>query len=222
MDGRLLRPLPTSEPQFAAENRARLRAAGVFTVNLVGGMGSGKTSLIRSTLESLFPRLRLGVVTADPTAARDVPLLRRRARDVLQVDPGVGNPLGAAKFAAALRLLTLSNLDALLVENVDPLDGPAAADLGQDAAVVVFSAAAGDGQAFKNPDVIAAADVIVLNKVDLLSVVPFDLDGFRENVRRINPTATLIELSTLNGTGIRAWEDWLLTSAAQRGHATAP
>jgi hydrogenase nickel incorporation protein HypB len=212
--------MPTTEPQFAAENRARLRAAGVFAVNVAGGMGSGKTSLIRSTLESLRPTLRLGVVTADPTAGRDGAIVAGNGRDVLQVDAGTGNGLSAAKFGAALRQLDLSRLDALLVENVDPLYGPAGGDLGQSATVAVVSVAAGDGKALRNPEMIAAADVVVLNKVDLLSVVPFDLDRFRENVHRINPTARLIELSTLDGTGTREWEEWLTSSAARHEQAT--
>jgi len=210
MDGTLLKPMRDGEPQLSAANRALLRGAGVSAVNIIGGMGSGKTSLIRWTLQSPRPKPRLGVVTADPTAAQDMALLRRHAPGgVVQVDAGAEGVLSAARFGVALGRLDLRRVDVLLVENVDPLTGPAGVDLGQDAVAVVCSVGAGDLKASKCRGLIATADVVVLNKVDLLGVVAFDLAGFRENVRRINPAARLIELSTLSGAGTAEWQDWL-------------
>jgi hydrogenase nickel incorporation protein HypB len=111
--------------------------------------------------------------------------------------------------SAALRRLDLDSLDLLFIENVGTLADPASPDLGHAAAAVVFSVAAGHDVAARHPHLVAAADVILLNKVDLLADVPFDLAAFLSDVRRLNPGAQLIEVSTRDGTGIDRWTRWL-------------
>jgi hydrogenase nickel incorporation protein HypB len=216
MNLRSIGPPIGSEPRAAAANRARLLDAGVFCVNIIGGPGYGKTSLIRATLEALVPRIRIGVVTADWGAGRDLAQLRRYAPQVVRVETGAENLLRPTQFGEALARLDLDRLDTLLIENVDCFIGPAGVDLGEDAVAAIFSVAAGDQKAAKYADVISAADVVLLNKTDLLTIVPFDLDTFRGDVHGINPSADLIEASILNRDGMTAWQDWILEAAAQR------
>ena len=219
MDVEVLNPTTDAVPTTASQNRARLRDAGVFAVNVIGGPGAGKTSLIRATLESLVLQVRGGVITPDP--GRDAGRLRWHADQVVRVKPGAENLLTTAAVRTAIDHLDLGRLDTLLIENVDSLTGPASVDLGQSAVACVFSVAAGDDNAARYAQAVRAADVVVLNKADLFTLVPFDRAAFRADVARINPAATLVEVSTLTGAGMAAWLEWVLRRAPRPGGRTA-
>ena len=190
-------------------NRDALRAAGVLTVSLLGGPGCGKTSLIAATARRLMPDVHVGVVACDIASHRDADLISSTSEQVVQVNTGGPGVADASHVRDALNWLDLRWLDLLLIENVGTLALPAAPDLGQDVSVTVFSVAAGDDKADKHPELVQSSDVVVLNKVDLLPSVPFDLQAFRRDVRRIKPTAQLIEVSAIKGDGLDDWFDYL-------------
>jgi hydrogenase nickel incorporation protein HypB len=191
----------------ARSTRERLRGAGVRCVNVTGGAGCGKTSLLRETARQLGARHRVGVITADPYAR---PSAEPLTGPVVPVDAGSATRLTPHHVRAALDGLNLAGLDLVLIENVSSFAGPGDLDLGECARVSVFSVAAGAHKPGKYPDAARRADAVVLNKVDLLTIAPFDLPTFRESVRSLNPAAPLFELSTRTGDGLDRWVDWLL------------
>jgi hydrogenase nickel incorporation protein HypB len=197
------------EPTAVPTNRDRLRRAGVFTINLIGGPGCGKTSLIEATMRRLMLKRRVGAIAADAHSRYDADRLGVLGDQVLHVDPGGECALNPADVGQALDRLDLPALDLLMIENVSSLVGPGGIDLGEDAKVAVFSVAAGHDKPARHPDVVRGASIVVLNKVDLLAITPFDLATFRETVARLNPSAVVMELSTLGGQGMDAWIEWL-------------
>lgn len=199
-------PNPAS---LAQANRQRLETAGVAALNIVGSAGCGKTSLIRATLQSLAGQVRVGVITADPGSNLDAQRLVGLADQAVHINTGHGHCLDAAQFSQALDTLDLDSLDLLLIENVSSLIGPADCDLGETKRVAVFSVAAGDDKLSKYQDVVQWADILVLNKMDLVESFPFDLGTFRRRLRRINPRLALFEISARSGDGIDCWAGWL-------------
>jgi hydrogenase nickel incorporation protein HypB len=198
----------------ACANHRRLADARVFAVNLIGGPGCGKTSLLQATVARLILKRRVGIIAADPQTRLDADRLAALGDQVLQIGTGMNGLLTAEHVRSALRRMDLGVLDLVLIENVSSLIGPAQFDLGEDARVAMFSVAAGDDKPAKYPDVVRCADVVILSKTDLLPIVPSDVDAFRGTVRRLNPRAPVIELSTLTGDGLDAWLDWLLVHSA--------
>jgi hydrogenase nickel incorporation protein HypB len=217
-------PTPTIHDGTAAQvrpNRESLRAAGVMTISVIGGPGCGKTTLIDATIERLMPEVHIGVVACDVVSRRDADRLARRSHQVIQVNTGEGRGLEAGRVLDAIGTLDLNWINLLFVENVGSLTGPAAGDIGQDVTVAIFSVAAGDDKADKHPDLVRAADVVVLNKVDLLGVVPFDVDAFRADVARINAHTRVIEMSGLRADGIDTWLGWLRNRLKKTRHPEA-
>ena len=200
---------PSAVDSIATANRQRLARAGVAALNIIGSAGCGKTSLIRATLQSLAGSVRVGVTTADPESRQDAQRLAGLADQVVHVNTGHGRCLDAALFSQALDKLDLDRLDLLLVENVSSLIGPTEHVLGELKRVAVFSIAAGDDKLQKYQDVVQWADVVLLNKTDLLASFPFDTGTFRRRLRRISPRVALFELSARSGDGIDCWAGWL-------------
>ena len=199
------------------EIRSTLRAAGVFAVNLIGGPGCGKTTLIDQTIHRLRPQVRVGVIAADLRTRRDADRIARHGAQVIQVNTGDDPSLDAPQVLKVINAMDMQSLDLLFIENVGSLTVPKAArELGQDATVTVFSVAAGDDKAEKHHDLVEAADAVVLNKIDLLFAVPFDVAAFREDVWRANPSTELIELSAATGRGIDRWCQWLARKVNKR------
>ena len=166
-----------------------------------------------------MPAVHVGVIACDLVSHRDAEAISRYSSHVVQVNTGESGMLSAADVRKALPLLDLAWLDLLFVENVGSLIGATRLDLGQNATVAVFSVAAGDDKAAKHPDLVRFANVIVLNKIDLLGAVPFDLTSFRSDVARLNANVEVIELSALNGTGTNRWLAWLRKQSRSGQHA---
>jgi len=188
----------------------------VFAVNVVGGPGCGKTSLIAATIARLAPDVQVGVIACDIASHRDADRIIRHSPDVVQVNTGDRGRPEATDIHAALDWLSLEDIDLLLIENVGTLIGTTELDLGHDATVAVFSVAGGHDKAEKHAKLVRKADVVVLNKTDLLPAVPFHIDLFRADVRRFNLRAPIFELSALKGNGIDAWLAWLKSHVARR------
>ena len=203
--------VPKNGGSVAEQNRQALHGAGVVTVNVVGGPGCGKTTLLDQAIVRLTPKLRIGVIAGDLWTHRDIDRMSLHTKQVVQVNTWGAPCLDPSHVRDALHDLDLEQLDLLFIENVGSLTVPTTGqDLGQDATVTVFSVAAGDDKAQKHSDLVAAADAVVLNKIDLLPAIPFDLAAFRADVRRINPSAELMEISALSKRGLTPWLNWLL------------
>lgn len=188
--------------------RAELAQRGIALFNITSAPGSGKTSLLQSTLRRL-PQGSAAVLVGDLETDRDAGRLRGLGAQVLQINTGKGCHLSAAQLAAALDRLDLRGVEMVLVENVGNMACPADYDLGEHGRVAVLSLPEGDDKVAKYPGLFAAADVVLLNKIDLLGVLPFDEELLKSDLARLNTRAPLLKVSALGGQGLEAWVEWL-------------
>ncbi len=198
--------------RVADANRSDL--AGVHTVNLMSSPGAGKTTLLAKTIPMLTDRVRVGILEGDIATSIDADQLSGLGAHVALVntDNGFGGEchLDAVMVRSGLDRLPLADLDLLVIENVGNLVCPAEFDVGQDVRAMVYAITEGEEKPLKYPVMFRAVDVVVINKMDLLPHLDFDLDLFRANLTKINPNAVTIEVSARTGTGLEAWVDWLL------------
>lgn len=196
--------------EVATINRQTLHEAGVMTINLMGAPGCGKTALIEDTCEVFKDRQNIGIIVGDLTTQRDADRMAQYCGQVVQVNTGKGCHLDANQVRQALTHIDLNAIDLLFIENVGNLICPVGFDLGQDLKVGLFSIAEGDDKAAKHPYLVRESALLLLNKIDLLPHVPFNLDLFKTDVARLNPDVTLMPVSALKHEGIEAWEAWLM------------
>ncbi len=195
--------------RLAQELRNSFRAHGVFCVNLISSPGSGKTSLLERTLAAMPREARVAVLTGDIQTENDARRLARAGFPAKQITTGGTCHLDARMITRALEEWRLEDIDTLLIENVGNLVCPSSYDLGEHAKIVVFSVTEGEDKPLKYPSIFSKAELCVINKIDLLPYVDFDLDKARENVRRMHPGVDVIEVSCRNGAGLERWLAWL-------------
>jgi len=215
------RKVLSENDRVAAELRARFREHGVFCLNLISSPGSGKTSLLERTLEGLPAGARVAVLTGDIQTDNDARRLARFGFPVKQITTGGTCHLDARMIERALADWNVAELDVLLIENVGNLVCPSSYDLGEAAKVVLLSVTEGDDKPLKYPSIFFRAELLVLNKIDLLPHVPFNLAAARENARRIHAEIEIVEVSCLTGAGLEHWRKWLEERRA-RAQADAP
>jgi hydrogenase nickel incorporation protein HypB len=198
---------------LAQANRARFDAAGTYVVNLMSSPGAGKTTLLERTLERVRAKLRLGVLEGDVQTTLDADRLARFHIPLVQVntDPGFGGEchLDANMVRSGLAELPLEEIDALVIENVGNLVCPAEFKVGEDARVMVYSVTEGEEKPLKYPLMFRSADLVLVNKVDLLDHLDFDLDLFLGNLDAVNPGAERVLTSARTGQGVDEWCSWL-------------
>ncbi len=205
--------------RFAAANRAFLAARRVFALNLMSSPGSGKTTLLVRTIGDLGGRFPIAVVEGDQQTSLDAERIRAVGVPTLQINTGKGCHLDAHMVGHAVSDLDPDPGALLFIENVGNLVCPAAFDLGESVRVVLLSVTEGDDKPLKYPDMFAAADLVILNKVDLLPYVSFDRDRCFEFARRVRPGIETLSLSATTGEGLDAWYDWIDRRRAEAGAA---
>jgi len=205
----LERKVLSENDRVAAELRERFSAHGILCLNLVSSPGAGKTSLLERTLEG-FPRgTRVGVLTGDIQTDNDAVRLARFGYPVRQITTGGTCHLDARMIEKAIADWRLEDLDLLLIENVGNLVCPASYDLGEAAKIVVLSVAEGEDKPLKYPAMFFRSALLILNKIDLLPHVPFDLAKARKNAQLVHPGMETIEVSCVTGEGLPQWQRWL-------------
>jgi hydrogenase nickel incorporation protein HypB len=195
---------------LAAHNRDWLTARGVLGINVMSSPGAGKTTLLEATIAALGDRATLAVIEGDQATAHDADRIRAAGVRAIQINTDRTCHLDAAMVGRALGELGPAPGSMLVIENVGNLVCPALFDLGEHARVVVVSVTEGDDKPAKYPHMFRAADVLVLNKIDLLPYVPFDIARCRQLARQVNPRLRILEVSALHGDGIPDWCAWLL------------
>jgi hydrogenase nickel incorporation protein HypB len=198
---------------LARLNRARLDAASVFSLNLMASPGAGKTSLIEHTVRHLAGKLRLAAVDGDIATSLDADRAAAAGATAVQINTGGDCHLDAIMLQGALEQLDLDAVDLLLVENVGNLVCPASFQLGTHYSVLIASIPEGDDKPYKYPGIYRGVDALVINKIDLLPYVDFDMDYFRRGVAILNPGLVTFTLSCRTGEGLPAWLDWVETMA---------
>ncbi|WP_308444885.1 hydrogenase nickel incorporation protein HypB [Paraburkholderia adhaesiva] len=199
---------------YAAANRERLRERGVFALNLVSSPGSGKTSLLVRTVSALSAEMPVAVIEGDQQTANDAERVRATGVPAVQINTGKGCHLDAHMVGHALDRLPQDALGLLLIENVGNLVCPASFDLGEAHKVVVLSVTEGEDKPLKYPDMFAAAQLMLLNKTDLLPHLDFDVNTALEYARRVNPSIEILCVSARTGEGFDQWLDWLRAGRA--------
>jgi hydrogenase nickel incorporation protein HypB len=197
---------------LAAHNRAWLAERGIVALNLMSSPGSGKTSLLRRTITELAPVRSIGVVEGDQETRIDAEKIRSTGAPVVQINTGSGCHLDAAMLARGLTELDPPPGSLVFVENVGNLVCPALFDLGEAAKVVVVSVTEGEDKPLKYPYMFSVADLVVINKIDLLPYVDVRLDQLVGHCRAVNAGVEVLPLSVTTGEGLGAWCDWLRTS----------
>jgi hydrogenase nickel incorporation protein HypB len=203
----------SANDRMAALNRERLDGAGALAINFMASPGAGKTSVILKTLEALNGRLRMGVVEGDLATSIDAEKAAAAGLPAVQINTGGGCHLDAAMLAEALPALPLSDLDLLIVENVGNLVCPANFRLGTHLDILIASVPEGDDKPYKYPGMYRGAHALLINKIDLLPYVPFQMDYFRRGVEILNPGVEIFPVSCRTGEGIPRWTDWLVGRA---------
>lgn len=194
---------------FAAENRQLFALRGVFALNLVSSPGSGKTTLLGKTVQALGDEFPVAVIGGDQQTANDAERIRAAGAPAVQINTGKGCHLDAHGVGHALDQLPLPEGGILFIENVGNLVCPADFDLGEAHKVVVLSVTEGEDKPLKYANMFAAADLMLLNKIDLLPYVDFDVAQCLDYARRVNPALQILQLSARSGEGMTAWLDWL-------------
>lgn len=203
---------------YAAQNRRYFEQRNIFALNLVSSPGAGKTTLLEATIKALRNRVPVAVIEGDQQTDHDAARIRAAGAPALQINTGKACHLDAHGIGHALEALQVQENSLLAIENVGNLVCPAAFDLGEAHKVVVLSVTEGDDKPLKYPDMFHAADLMIVNKIDLLPYVEFDVERCIEYAHRIKPDIEVLRLSATKGDGLAAWTAWIEQRiAAPRG-----
>ncbi|TWG06181.1 hydrogenase nickel incorporation protein HypB [Streptomyces brevispora] len=194
---------------LADRNRTWMTDRGVAAVNVMSSPGAGKTTLLERTITDLGGRRPVAVIEGDQETRLDADRIRRTGCAVVQVNTGAGCHLDAEMMRDALTALSPAEGSLLMVENVGNLVCPALFDLGERAKVVIISVTEGTDKPLKYPYMFAAADLILINKADLLPYVDFDVEQCARHARSVNPDVRVLTVSATTGEGLAHWYDWL-------------
>ena len=196
--------------QTAIHNRALLDRSGIFSINLMASPGAGKTSVILETIRLLSTRFRIGVIEGDTAPVTiDADKIIAQGMPAIQINTAGDCHLDAAMVGNGLQQLPLDELDLVIVENVGNLVCPAAFYLGTHLNVLIASIPEGDDKPYKYPNIYRGLDVLLINKVDLMPYVRFNMDYFRQGVEMLNPGLATFTLSCTTGEGFDTWTGWL-------------
>ncbi len=206
---------------LAMHNRRHLATHQILALNLVSSPGAGKTTVLVRTLSALMERLPVAVIEGDQETSADADRIRATGAPAVQVNTGRGCHLDAEMVAQAFDRLPLPTGGVLFIENVGNLVCPAGFDLGEAHKVVVASVTEGEDKPLKYPHMFAAADLMLVNKCDLLPHLAFDVEALIANARRIRPDIGVLRVSASTGEGFDCWLAWIDTARALRQAAAA-
>ncbi|HET9439565.1 MAG TPA: hydrogenase nickel incorporation protein HypB [Longimicrobiales bacterium] len=201
--------------QVALENRESFEQAGVAVINVMASPGAGKTSTILATIERLLPDLKSGVIEGDIASTIDADKIAERGIPVVQINTGGTCHLDAPMVRNAIEHLPLNEIDVLFVENVGNLICPTSYKLGSHINLVIASVPEGWDKPYKYPGIFAAADVVLLNKADMIEVFEFDVAAFERGVRMVNPDVDIMHVSCKTNQGLDQWAETLRQRLAE-------
>ncbi|MBN2615869.1 MAG: hydrogenase nickel incorporation protein HypB [Bacteroidales bacterium] len=197
--------------QLAERNRGFLEAKEIFAINLVSAPGSGKTTLLERTIRDLKNELDISVIEGDQQTFNDARRIEAQKVPVVQVNTGSGCHLDSDMIHRAIKTLQPKDKSLMIIENVGNLVCPALFDLGENKRVVIISVTEGDDKPAKYPDMFLSSDLCLINKLDLLPYVQFDVENAKKLARQVNRNLEFIEVSATTGEGMDAWYSWLKT-----------
>ena len=204
--------------RLANENRQRFDQAQIYAINLMASPGAGKTSFILATISALLEdNVQIGVIEGDTAPVTiDADKIQAAGMPAVQINSGGNCHLDAVMIESALDQLPLETLDLVIVENIGNLICPAAFNLGTHSNILVASVPEGDDKPYKYPNIYRGLDVLIINKIDLLPYLDFDMDYFRQGVEMLNPGLNTFVVSCKTGEGLDDWLVWLKSKLATR------
>jgi hydrogenase nickel incorporation protein HypB len=203
------RDILSKNNDYASQNRTFFKERGILALNLVSSPGSGKTTLLVRSIIELKQSIPLAVIEGDQQTLNDAERIRATGAPAIQINTGKGCHLDAHMVGQALPKIPLPDESLLFIENVGNLVCPAAFDLGEAYKVAILSVTEGEDKPLKYPDMFQAAQLMLLNKCDLLPYLNFDIELAIENVRRVNPSIEIIRVSATTGEGLTDWLAWI-------------
>jgi hydrogenase nickel incorporation protein HypB len=206
---RLEQDVLAKNDRLAERNRGWLRDREILAVNVMSSPGSGKTTLLTRTILDLAGEFPISVIEGDQETLFDAERIKATGAPVVQINTGAGCHLDAEMLERGLVTLGPPANSVLFIENVGNLVCPALFDLGEDHRAVIMSVTEGPDKPLKYPHMFASSDLVVLNKVDLLPYLDFDVDTFLRDARKVNPGVHVLQLSATTGDGLPTWYDWL-------------
>ena len=195
--------------RYAAKNRQYLQQHEIFALNIISSPGSGKTSLLTATIDGLKDQLDINVIEGDQSSELDAERIRSSGAKAIQINTGKGCHLDAHQVGHAIEDLNPADKGVLFIENVGNLVCPAPFDLGEAYKVVMLSVTEGEDKPLKYPDIFYAADLMIINKIDLLPYVDFNMEQCIAYAKQINPNLIIIKLSATKGDGLSEWVQWI-------------
>ena len=206
----IVKRIMDSNEQLAEQNRKKLEDHQVFAINVMASPGAGKTTFILQTIAKLPENMRMGVIEGDTAPVTiDSDKITEAGMPAVQINTGGDCHLDANMVGLAIDQLDLDDIDLLLIENVGNLVCPTGFALGNHANILISSTPEGDDKPYKYPNIYRNIDVLIINKVDLLPYIDFDMDYFRKGVEMLNPGLKTFEVSSKTGEGFDRWIEWL-------------
>jgi hydrogenase nickel incorporation protein HypB len=195
--------------RLAERNRRWFEGRNILALNLVSAPGAGKTRLLERTIRDLNDELLVSVIEGDQATLNDAERIRATGSKVVQINTGAGCHLDAEMVARGLKALAPPLDSMVIIENVGNLVCPALFDLGEAAKVMILSVTEGDDKPVKYPHMFRASEVLILNKIDLLPYVDFDVDRCIEHARAVSPEIKVLQISATKGEGLKGWYEWV-------------
>ncbi len=209
MEVKVVKDILEANEVIAEENRRLFKEKGLYVLNLMGAPGTGKTTLLERTIERIKDRWKVGVIEGDIATSRDAERIAQYGVSVVQINTGGACHLDGNMVRMGLRELPLEGLQVLIVENVGNLVCPAEFNIGEDDKVMILSVTEGEDKPLKYPLMFQVSRLLLLNKIDLLPHVDFNLDRFKEFALKVNPHLEIIPISCKTGEGLEEWIKWL-------------
>ena len=209
MEIKLVKNILEANEVIASENRRLFREKGIYVVNLMGSPGAGKTTLLERTLENLGDKKRIGVIEGDIATSRDAERIAHYAIPTVQINTGGACHLDGNMVRGGIEELDLDQIDLLIVENVGNLVCPAEFTIGENNKVMIISVPEGDDKPEKYPLMFQVSSLLLLNKIDLLPYLDFDMERFRRDALKVNPKLEIMAVSCKSGEGLDNWFRWI-------------
>jgi hydrogenase nickel incorporation protein HypB len=209
MEIKVVRNILEANEVIASQNSALFAEKGVYVVNLMGSPGAGKTTLLERTVEHLKDKRKIAVIEGDIETSRDAERIAGHAIPTVQINTGGACHLDGNMVRSGLKGLDLDQIDLLIVENVGNLVCPAEFQIGEHHKVMIISVTEGDDKPLKYPLMFQVSSVLLVNKIDLLPYLDFDMKQFRSDALKVNPKLEIIPISCTTGEGLDAWYRWL-------------
>jgi len=216
MEIKVVKNILEANEVIASQSKMLFEEKGIYVLNLMGSPGAGKTTLLETTVDYLKDKNHIAVIEGDIATSRDAERIAHHSIPAVQINTGGACHLDANMVRGALKELNLNQIDLLIVENVGNLVCPAEFTIGENDKAMIISVTEGDDKPKKYPLMFQVSTVLLLNKIDLLPYLDFDMERFHDDALKVNPKLKIMPISCTTGEGIDAWVEWIGERAKQK------